>query len=116
MTTIQEMVWQRMLQVEFNAVYWDKKAFWLSFRLRSLQLVLALIGCTAFASLFSGPGFGLFNKVLTVLAVGLGLYLSHFDLRVSLFQIEAIREKYGRFYARFEQLWNEVNLGLAAQG
>jgi hypothetical protein len=77
MTAIQEMVWQRMLQVEFNAVYWDKKAFWLSFRLRSLQLLLALIGCTAFVSLFGGPSFGLFNKVLTVLAVGLGLYLSH---------------------------------------
>jgi hypothetical protein len=108
MTAIQKEVWHKMLNAQLGEVYWSKKAKLISFRLRIIQLVAAIIGCGAFASLFTGPEFAPAKSVLGLVAAGMALYLSTFDVRGSLYQVEETKRKYAALFTKLEQLWHEV--------
>lgn len=73
----------------------------------------AIIGCAAFGSLFIDPAFGLFNKILALIAAILSLVLSNFDLKGALSQVEETEHKYSILLGKFEKLWNEILLGLS---
>ena len=115
MTPIQERAWEAMLTAQLNALYWSKKAFWLKIRLQLIQISAAVIGCAAFGTLFIDPAFGLFNKVLALIAAILSLVLSIFDLKGALSQAEETEKKYSILFGKFEKLWNEILLGLSEE-
>jgi hypothetical protein len=113
MTPIQEAVWNKMLTVELNALYYGKKAFWLGLRLNWLRFLAALIATAAFGSLFSH--WEIFRAIATFLAAAAALYLSYFNLQHSLFEVEAARVRYGLIYGQLEQLWNDICVGLSEE-
>jgi hypothetical protein len=62
--------------------------------------------------LFIDPAFGLFNKILAVIAAILSLVLSIFDLKGALSQVEETAQNYSILLGKFENLWNEILTGL----
>ena len=110
MTAIQEELWQKMLLVEFNALFWRKKAFWLGFRVKVIQFAAAIISGAALSSFFIDPNFILVNKITGLLAAILALSLSVFDLRGVLSRVEDTQERFAALYPRLEELWHKTLL------
>lgn len=115
MTSIQKQVWDHMLNTQFDLVYWGKKAFWLSARLKVIRLTAAVIGCAALVTFFTGPEWGPLKSMLGLLGAVLAFYLSTFDLQGALYKIEETQKKYSLLYGRFEHLWQEISVGQLAE-
>ena len=111
MTAIQKEVWDKMLTVQLDELYWSKKAVSISLWLKAIQFAAAILGCAALVSFFTGPEFSFLKSILGLLAAVLALILSTFDLRGALYQVEETKRKYAALYTKFEQLWMEIQLG-----
>lgn len=105
---LQDTAWQGMLIAQLNQIYWTRKTFWLSARLKLFRFVAAIIGCAAFGSLFLDPSFGIWNKLVTLVAAALSIYLTSFDIQGSLVQVEQTRDAYSSLFGKFERLWLDL--------
>ena len=102
MTAIQEELWQKMLLVEFNALYWRKKAYWLGVRLKVIQFGAALLSGAALTGFFTDANFTLANKIGGLVAAILALSLSVFDLKGILSRVEDTQERFAAIYPKLE--------------
>jgi hypothetical protein len=112
MTAVQEMAWESMLNAELSWRYWDKKAFRMTLWLNAVKIVSAMIGCGAVASMLLDPGLAIWNKIATLVAAILAIYLSVVDPKNALDQALQARESYRGLFSQYETLWGNVLLGV----
>ena len=113
MTAVQELAWESMLNVELEWRYWDKKATRMTIWLNTIKIVAALIGCGAVASMLLDPSLAIWNKVASLVAAALAIYLSVVDPKNALDQALQAREAYRTLFSHYETLWGQVLLGLS---
>jgi hypothetical protein len=115
MTPVQEIAWESMLDAQLEALYWEKKTYWIGFRLNCIKFTSGLIGCAAFGSLFLDPGWAPWSKAATLIAAALALYLSVFDPKNAFEQARQAQEEYKEIYDWHGDLWGRVLLGLSEE-
>lgn len=98
------------MEAEYSALYWQYRAAHLGKLVTALNVISALTGASALTLLIAD--LPVLTKIVALVASALTLFASYSGLQPEYEKAKIRADLYSKLSARYERLWNQINLGL----
>jgi hypothetical protein len=110
MSPAQNKAWDKLMEAEYSALYWQYAAANLGRIVTALNVVSALTGASAVALLITD--YPILTKIIALVAAGLTLFVSYSGFQQRYEKAKIRTDLYSKMSLRYERLWNRINLEL----